>query len=104
MKLKLMQIAFDVAEDIARQLAVNPADLPRAALEALAIEGARAGKLTTEQVRRMLGFATRYETDGFLKQHEVFFRLSAADFTKDAATASEFSQCSSSPIPPLSTT
>jgi hypothetical protein len=30
------------------------------------------GNLTTEQVHRMLGFATRYETDGFLKQHEVY--------------------------------
>jgi hypothetical protein len=104
MKVKLMRIAIDLAEDIARQLAGNPADLPRAALEALAIEGARAGKLTTEQVRRMLGFATRYETDGFLKQHEVYYHLTASDFNDDAATASQFSQCLSSPTPPRSTT
>ncbi|HLH01116.1 MAG TPA: UPF0175 family protein [Bryobacteraceae bacterium] len=99
-----MQITLDVSEDIARQFAVNPEDMTRAALEALAIEGARSGKLTTEQVRRLLGFGTRYEADGFLKQHQVFYRLTPEDVQRDATVAWEFSQCSSSPTPPRSTT
>jgi Uncharacterised protein family (UPF0175) len=99
-----MQITLDVSEDIARQFALNPEGVSRAALEALAIEGARSDKLTTEQVRRMLGFATRYEADGFLKQHEVYYHLTPEDVERDAAVASEFSQCSSSPTPPRSTT
>ena len=74
-----MQITLDVSEDIARQFALNPEGVSRAALEALAIEGARSGKLTTEQVSRMLGFATRYEADGFLKQHEVYYNLTPED-------------------------
>jgi hypothetical protein len=99
-----MQITLDVSEDIARQFALNPEGVSRAALEALAIEGARSGKLTTEQVRRMLGFDTRYEADGFLKQHEVYYNLTPEDVERDAAVAWEFSQCSSSPTPPRSTT
>jgi hypothetical protein len=99
-----MQINFEVSEDIARQFAVNPEGVSRAALEAFAIEGARSGKLTTEQVRRMLGFPTRYETDGFLKQHEVYYRLTLEDVERDAATALEFTECPPSPTPRRSTT
>jgi hypothetical protein len=101
----VMQITLEVSEDIARHFAVNPEDLSRAALEALAIEGVRSGKLTTEQVRRLLGFSTRYEADGFLKQHEVYYPWSREDVQRDAAIALEFSQqCSSSPTPLRSTT
>jgi hypothetical protein len=99
-----MQITLNVSEDIALQFAVNPEGVSRAALEALAIEGARSGKLTTDQVRRLLGFATRYQADGFLKQHQVYYNLTPEDVQRDAAVAWKFSQCSSSPTPPRSTT
>lgn len=66
---------------------MDPQDLSRAALEAIAIEGARSGKLTTEQVRRLLGFSTRYQTDGFLKKHEVYYPLTSEQVERDAATA-----------------
>ncbi len=92
-----MQVTLDVSKDIAREFSEDPQVLSRIALEALAIEGARSGKLTTDQVRRLLGFSTRYETDGFLKQHEVYYQLTPDDIRRDAATALEFSQCSSSP-------
>ena len=92
-----MQITLDVADDIARYFAVDSEDLSRAALEALALEGARSGKLTTEQVRRLLGLSTRYEADGFLKQHDVYHPWSYEDVQREAAVALEFSQlCSSS--------
>lgn len=87
-----MQITLGVSEDIARQFAVNPEGVSRAALEALAIEGARSGKLTTEQVRRLLGFSTRYDADGFLKQHQVYYHLTPEKAQQDAAVAWEFSQ------------
>ncbi|MBV9226134.1 MAG: UPF0175 family protein [Acidobacteriaceae bacterium] len=96
-----MQITLDVAEDLACHLAVNLEGLSRAALEALALEGARSGKLTTEQVRRLLGFVTRYEADGCLKQHDVYHPWSREDVQREAETALKFSQsCSSSPIRP----
>ena len=101
---RTMQITVEVPEDIARQLAADPRELSRATLEAVAIEGARSGRLTTEQVRRLLGFSTRYDADGFLKKHEVYYHLTSEQVERDAATAWEFSQCSSSPTPPPSTT
>jgi len=58
-------------EDVAKHLAARWQDLPRAALESLALEGYRSGTLTQSQVRRMLGFQTRMQVDGFLKDHGV---------------------------------
>jgi hypothetical protein len=49
-------------------------EVPRAALEAIALETYRKGKLTTSQLRRLLGFKSSYELDGFLKEHEVCLR------------------------------
>ena len=43
-----------------------------ATLEAVAIEGYRSGALSSYQTRRLLGFETRYELDGFLKAHKVW--------------------------------
>jgi hypothetical protein len=43
-------------------------DLPRAALENLALEAYRTRKLSTEQMLRLLGFETRYDLDGFLNE------------------------------------
>jgi hypothetical protein len=66
-----MQVQFDVPENVARQYAADPGGVTRAALEALAIEGVRSGKLTIFQARQMLGIPSRYEMDGFLKAHGV---------------------------------
>ena len=96
-----MQITLEISEDIARQFAVNAEALSRAALEALAVEGSRSDKLTTEQVRRLLGFSMRYEADGFLKEHEVYHPINREVIQRDAAIALQFSrQCSSSQILP----
>ena len=43
----------------------------RAFLEGLALEGVRSGRLSRGQARRLLGFETRYEVDGFLKEHGI---------------------------------
>ncbi len=101
---RTMQITVEVPEDNARHLAADPRELSRATLEAVALEGARSGRLTTEQVRRLLGFSTRYDADGFLKKHEVYYHLTSEEVERDAATAREFSRCSSSPTLPPSTT
>src|SRR5260370_38892705 len=66
-----MQITVELPEDIARHLAADARSLSRVAIEALAIEGVRSGKLSTGQARRLLGFNTRMQVDGFLKEHGV---------------------------------
>lgn len=79
----MTQITLQLPEDIAQHLAAEWKDLPRAALESLALEAFRARKLTTEQIRRLLGFETRYELDGFLKEHEVWLDYSLEDVERD---------------------
>jgi Uncharacterised protein family (UPF0175) len=87
-----MQVNLDVPEEIARQFAAQPGGITRAALEALALEGVRSGKLTEYQARQMLGIPSRYEMDGFLKAHGVLLPLTMEDVVKDSQTASSFSK------------
>ena len=79
-----MQVSIELPEDIGQQLATEWRDLPRAALEALLLEAYRAKKLSAEQLRRLLGFESRYDLDGFLKQHEVWLEYSLQDFEREA--------------------
>ena len=59
-----------------------------------AIEGVRSGKLSTGQVRRLLGFSTRMEVDGFLKEHGVYLPLTVEDVDRDAKLSRDFrEQC-----------
>lgn len=83
----MTNITVQLPEDIAHGLEARWKDLPRAALEAMAIEAYRTGVLTGYQVRLMLGFQTRYELDGFLKQHNVWENAySLEDLEKDRET------------------
>lgn len=82
-----MQITLNLPEDVAEGLAGKWQDLPRAALESLALEGYRAGALTHAQIRRLLGFASLSETDGFLKQHGVYLEYDAAALEQDTANS-----------------
>ena len=74
-----MNIKLELPEDIARHLCAEGLDLPRAALEGLALEAYRARRLTSEQMRRLLGFSTRFDVDGFLKQHQVWLEYTCED-------------------------
>jgi hypothetical protein len=76
-------ITVHLPEDIAAHLAGARGDLSRAALEGLALEGYRAGELSTAQVRRMLGFQTRMQAHAFLKQHGVFLHYGPEDLQHD---------------------
>jgi predicted HTH domain antitoxin len=87
-----MQITLNLPEDIARHLETGGAGIPRAALEGLALEGYRSGKLTESQVRRLLEFGTRYEVHGFLKEHGVPLRYSERDLDRDLENARKFSE------------
>ena len=83
-----MQITIELPEDIAVGLESRWKDLPRAALESLALEAYRSRALTAAQLRRLLGFQTRMEVDAFLNEHEIF-DSSAADFEQDRETLRE---------------
>ncbi len=82
-----MEIMVQLPEDVAKHLAARWQDLPRAALESLALEGYRSGALTQSQVRRMLGFQTRMEVDAFLKDHGVNLEYTVEDLDREAASS-----------------
>jgi hypothetical protein len=69
-----MHVSLATPVDSGRRIAPNPGESPRAALEALALEALRAGKLTVPQARRLLAIPSRYEMDGFVKAHGVFLK------------------------------
>ncbi len=60
--------------------------LSRAALEALAIEGYRMGKLTTYQVQTLLGFENRWETQEWLGRRGVNINYNVEDLESDRIT------------------
>ncbi len=66
-----MEVHIQVPEDIATNFGPGEGSLERAILEGFAVEGVRSGRLSRGQLRRLLGFATRYEVDGFLKSQGV---------------------------------
>jgi predicted HTH domain antitoxin len=76
-----MQITVDLPDDIA-----GHPDPGREALEALAIEGYRAGTLSHYQASQLLGL-TRFEFDGFLKDRHIYdHAYGVEDFEHDLDT------------------
>src|SRR5438105_3987904 len=68
-RVKVMEVTVQIPDDIATRLRAAGDDLPRRALEALVAEEYRQGHLNKPDLRRLLGFETSYEIDGFLKAH-----------------------------------
>lgn len=82
-----MQVTVEIPDDMAQKLTPQGQDPARTTLEAVAIEGYRSGVLTAYQTRRLLGFETRYELDGFLKAHNVWeHAYSLDDLEQDRET------------------
>lgn len=78
-----MQVTVDLPDDISHALEGQWEDLPRQALEAIAIEGYRTGALTENQVRRLLGLDSRFQVHAVLKDHRVSLRYTAEDLEDD---------------------
>ncbi len=66
-----MDLTFQIPDEVASELAASGGDLSRRALEGFALEEYRSGRLAKAALRRLLGFSTRAELDGFLKAHAV---------------------------------
>jgi hypothetical protein len=79
-----MQVTVTIPDELAAVLAPEGQDLSRAALEALGLEAYRLRRLTGYQLRTLLGIPSRYEFDGFLKEHKVE-KYSLEDFEHDLA-------------------
>jgi len=62
-----MEVAINLPDDIAQRVQAQWEDVPRHVLESFVLEGFRARVLTTEDVRRLLGFDTKIEVHAFFK-------------------------------------
>jgi hypothetical protein len=80
-----MQITIELPEDIVVRLESKWKDLPRAALESLALEAYRSHALIAALLRRLLVFETQMQLDAFLNEHEIF-DYSAEDLEQDRET------------------
>lgn len=80
-----MQITLELPDNIAQQLAGDQ-DLSRTALEALVAESCRAHRLSDHQAAELLGLS-RYELDGFLKEHGVSYDYSIEDWEREREVA-----------------
>jgi hypothetical protein len=78
-----MNLTVHIPDDVAGRLTAAGGDLERRALEALGLEEYKSGNITKGELRRLLGFSTRYELDGFLKAHEVWIDYTVEDFRRE---------------------
>lgn len=77
-----MEVIVHIPDDLAARLGAV-CDLSRRALEALAVEEYKSGHIGKSDLRRLLGFTTRYELDGFLKAHDVWTDYTIEDFQRE---------------------
>lgn len=75
-----MNLTLEIPDDLAGELSASGGDLSRRALEAFGLEEYKRGRLAEDALRRLLGFSTRYQLDGFLKAHDVWIDYRIEDF------------------------
>ena len=82
-----MELSIEIpAEAEAELREAFGADLKRATLEALAIEGYRSGRLSQYQVQRLLGLEDRWVTEAWLADHDVHMNYTIQDLEEDIET------------------
>jgi len=83
-----MQFTVDIPDDLARRVIAAGGDVSRQALEALALEELRAGRITEPELAQALGLG-RLQLDGFLKSHGIYQEYTVQDFEAERAALKE---------------
>jgi hypothetical protein len=81
-----MDVRISVPDEVFSKIQARWGDLPRIALEALALEAYRAEILTEAEIQQMLGLASRWDADRFLKRVQAYLDYTDADLDQDMAT------------------
>ena len=87
-----MDVQLQIPDEIARAIQNGQPDLSRAAIEALALEGYRTGRLSEAHLRRMLNFKTRMQVHAFLKAHSVYLNYSVKELESDLESLKHFEE------------
>ena len=85
-----MTVTVEIPDELAGAMSTEGKDPARAVLEAVALEGYRMDWLSEAAVRRLLGFETRMEVHGFLKEHGVFLHYALEDLEHDMEEARQY--------------
>lgn len=87
-----MTITVQLPDALEGLLFANGQEPTRVVLEAIALEGYRAERLSESDVRRLLGFETRMEVHEFLKEHGAFMHYTLEDLDHDGKVALQVAQ------------
>ncbi len=85
-----MQVTVEIPDQFAQDLMPEGCDPARLLLEEAVASAYRDGRLTTEQVRVLLGFGYCMQVDAFLAKHEIY-AYTVEDFEKDVMTLEQLS-------------
>jgi len=77
-----MNLTVHIPDELAAILSAN-GDLSRRVVEGFGIEEYKSERISKAQLRRLLGFETRYELDDFLKAHQVWANVTIDDVRRD---------------------
>lgn len=81
-----MTVTLQLPDGAATTLQNAWEDLSQAALESLAVEGYRSGKLSCAEVGSLLGHTSRWQAEDFLAAHGVWPGATVEDLESDLAT------------------
>jgi len=81
-----MEIVLTIPDEVAASLenGSNGGQVAKRLLEFAAVEGYRSGALTSTQAQEMLGLE-RFEFDGVLKAHGVFYEYTDEELAEEVA-------------------
>ncbi len=76
-----MQVTVLLPDEVVQQMG-RDADIPRRVVEAVVLEGYRAGRLSRGQISEVLGLGFT-ETEAFLKDNDALLQYSRTDLEAD---------------------
>jgi Uncharacterised protein family (UPF0175) len=81
-----VQLTLYLPDELVDRLAIAPDSMSRHVLETLTVAAYQAERITSAEVRRILGLASRWEVDGFLKAHGAYLHYDEVDLAQDLDT------------------
>ena len=78
-----MNLTVEIPDELVNQMSAAGGDLSRRMLESFALGEYKAERISKAQLRRLLGFETRYELDEFLNARQASANVTIDDLLRD---------------------